>query len=74
MKVDENLQCEICKKRFGDIKQLLHYFDSNHDNQNLNPSIKHLSNEFSTSLDTQLAHNAIKKSDILQCHFCKKNL
>ena len=74
MKVDENLQCEICNKSFSDIKQLLHHFDSNHDNQNFIPSIKHLSNEFLTSLDTQLAHNAIKESDILQCYFCKNNL
>ena len=29
---DENLQCEICNKSFSDIKQLLHYIDSNHDN------------------------------------------
>jgi len=74
MKVDENLQCEICNKSFSDIKQLLHHFDCNHDNQNFIPSIKHLSNEFSTSRDTQLAHNAIKESDILQYHFCEKNL
>jgi len=74
MKVDENLQCEICNKSFSDIKQLLHHVDYNHDIQNFNPSIKHLYNEFSTSRDTQLAHNAIKESDILQYHFCEKNL
>ena len=76
---EENLQCEICDKIFGDFKQFLNHFDSFHERGNIvmdivtaNPSERRHSNDLSTLHVTKPEDEAVTESDIVQYQISEK--